>query len=140
MQRPNHSNSSNKRLNYQSSNRKLHKSTFAIGELYLFHPMKKYCPARSSLWGIYDKTEDGIIYLESSTLDLIHFRIWHRLPDEYRYARRATRQELRDYMYNLGFNDSQMRHIITSKPQSEIREQSLFIRSRHSCLLDMHNA
>ena len=89
----------------------LHSAKFVIGDLYLFHPTKKYCPSRSSLWGIYDKTEDGIIYLESSTLDHIHFRVWHRLPDGYRYCRRATRQELRDYMYNLGHSDSHMRHL-----------------------------
>lgn len=79
---------------------------FVIGELYLFHPTKKHCPSRSSLWGIYDKTEDGVIYLESCTLDLVHFKIWYRLPDGYRYWRRTTRSELRDYMYNLGHNDS----------------------------------
>lgn len=124
MKRPNHPSSSNNRLNYQSSNQKLHKSTFIIGDLYLFHPTKKYCPSRSSLWGIYDKTKDGIIYLESSTLDLIHFKIWHRLPVGYYYSRRATRQELRDYMYNLGHSDSQLRlshpskfPIICSRPR-----------------------
>lgn len=87
--------------------RKSHRQAFVIGDLYLFHPTKKYCPSRSSLWGIYDKTEDGIIYLESSTLDLQHFSIWQSLPPKYRYSRRATRRELRDYMYNMGYYDSQ---------------------------------
>lgn len=107
---------------------------FIIGDLYLFHPTKKYCPSRSSLWGIYDKMEDGIIYLESSTIDLHHFAIWHRLPDGYRYTRRATRRELRDYMYNLGHSDSLLRlphinkfPIVCSRP-------------RHSFPLDMRNA
>lgn len=103
MKKPNHS---NKRFCPQSSNQELCEFTFVIGELYLFHPTKKYCPSHSSLWGIYDRTEDGIIYLESSTLDLRHFSIWHRLPEEYRYSRRATRLELRDYMYNMGYGDS----------------------------------
>ena len=79
---------------------------FVIGELYLFHPSNKCCPSHGSLWGIYDKTEEGIIYLESSTLDLRHFSLWHRLPAEYRYRRRATRSELRDYMYSIGICDS----------------------------------
>ena len=69
----------------------LHATHFIIGDLYLFHQTKKHCPSRSSLWGIYDRTEDGIIYLESSTLDPCHFSIWHRLPAGYRYSRRATR-------------------------------------------------
>ncbi len=81
--------------------RELHEQRFVIGELYLFHPVKKYCPSRGSLWGIYDKTKDGIIYLESSTLDLQHFSLWHRLPRVYHYSRRATCSELRDYLFNL---------------------------------------
>ena len=97
-----------KRPNKESKlhSQKLHLQTFVIGDLYLFHSTKKYCPSRSSLWGIYDKTEGGIIYLESSTLDLRHFSIWHRLPEEYRFSRRATRRELRDYMYNMGYYDT----------------------------------
>ncbi len=100
---------------------------FVIGDLYLFHPMKKHCPSRSSLWGIYDKTEDGIIYLESSSLDLQCFSIWHRLPDGYRYSRRATRRELRDYMYNLGHSDSRMQQLNANKQMPNIRFQCLFI-------------
>lgn len=103
----------------------LHSIKFLIGELYLFHPTKKYCPSQSSLWGIYDKTEDGIIYLESSTLDFHHFSIWHRLPNGYRYSRRATRRELSDYMYNLG------RHINNQAPISKATPQSIFIRHKH---------
>ncbi len=96
---------------------KFHRQAFVIGDLYLFHPTKKYCPSRSSLWGIYDKIEGGIIYLESSTLDLRHFSKWHYLPDKYRYSRRATRRELRDYMYNMGYYDSQPPSFSISSPQ-----------------------
>ena len=96
--------------------RKLHHHSFVIGDLYLFHLTKKYCPPRSSLWGIYDKTEGGIIYLESCTLDLRHFSIWHRLPPAYRFCRRATRSELRDYMYNMGYYDSQSPSFSISTP------------------------
>lgn len=106
MRRFKRTNHTNKRFSRQSCNQELYAFTFIIGALYLFHPTKRYCPSRSSLWGIYDKREDGIIYLESSTRDLHHFSIWHRLPEEYRYSRRATRRELRDYMYNLGHNDA----------------------------------
>ena len=106
-----------KRPNKESKlhSRKLSHQSFVIGDLYLFHSTKKYCPSRSSLWGIYDKTEGGIIYLESSTLDLRHFSLWHRLPEEYRFSRRATRRELRDYMYNMGHSDSLLRLPHTNK-------------------------
>lgn len=143
MQKPNHKSSSRRESRCDSAiiseheihhHLSLHSTKFIIGELYLFHPTKKYCPSRSSLWGIYDKIEDGIIYLESSTLDLHHFSIWHRLPDGYRYWRRATRRELRDYMYNLGYRDSLLRLPHTNKFP--------IIRSRpcHSFPLDMRNA
>ena len=82
-------------------------SRLSIGDLYLFHPSNKNCPYRSSLWGIYDKTEDSIIYLESSTLNLIHFKKCHPLPKYYCYYRLATRSELRDYMYNMGVSDGE---------------------------------
>lgn len=131
MKKPNHS---NKRFCQQSSNQELCEFTFVIGDLYLFHPTKKYCPSRSSLWGIYDKAEEGFIYLESSSIDLIHFKIWHRLPEEYRYSRRATRRELRDYMYNLGHNDSLSCLPHTNK-FSISRSHPL-----HSFPLDMRNA
>ena len=87
--------------------RKLTANTiFRIGDLYLFHPNNPRCPAKTSLWGFYDKTTNGVIYSEHSTEDLRHFRSWHRLPQCYRYYRLATCDELRDYMYNLGVWDS----------------------------------
>lgn len=132
MKKPNHS---NKRFCPQSSNQELCEFTFVIGDLYLFHPTKKHCPSHSSLWGIYDRTEDCIIYLESSTPDLRHFSIWHRLPEEYRYSRRATRRELRDYMYNMGYGDSRLHHPHINK-SSIVCPQ----RPRHSFPLDMRNA
>ena len=79
-----------------------------IGELYLFHTDNPHCPSSSSLWGVYDKSSNHNVYLESSTLDLYHYRIWHKLPKCYHYCRRATRVELRDYMYNIGFHDARM--------------------------------
>lgn len=83
----------------ESSPQSLHAVPYRIGELYLFYPRDILCPCR--LWGVYDKTKDGVIYLESSSSDLCRFRLWHRLPRGYRCSRRATRSELRDYMFNL---------------------------------------
>lgn len=87
--------------------RKLTANTnFRIGDLYLFHSNNPRCPAKTSLWGFHNRTSKGIIYLEHSTKDLRHFRLCHRLPQYYRYCRLATRDELRDYMYNLGVWDN----------------------------------
>lgn len=82
------------------------KSPIHIGELYLFHPNSPHCPPSTSLWGFYDKTRNGRIYLEHSTLDLCHFQSWHKLSKRYRFYRLSTRDELRDYMYSLGIEDA----------------------------------
>lgn len=73
------------------------------GTLYLFHCSDRSCPASNSLFGIIDKTSDGIIYLESSSRDMLRFCLWHRLPNHYRYYRLASRSELRDYIFNLAY-------------------------------------
>jgi len=76
---------------------------FIAGELYVFYETDCDCPADSSLFGIFDKeTSDGI-YLESSSRDFVHFCLWHRLPPEYRYCRLASRDELRDYIFNPAY-------------------------------------
>ena len=79
---------------------------FVPGELYLFHRSNADCPPSGSLWGLFDRSAAGAIYLESSSRDLHGFRFRHPLPDSYRYFRPATRDEYRDYFYNLGYYDS----------------------------------
>ena len=74
-----------------------------IGDLYLFHPTNPRCPSTSSLWCIFDKRQNNRIYAESASRDLLTFRLWIALPTHYRYARRATRSELRDYIFNLSW-------------------------------------
>lgn len=87
---------------------------FIPGELYLFHPTDPACPAEESLWGVFDKTENGTILLESSSHDLKYFRVWHPLTDEYRFARLASRDELRDYAMKLARYEycMEIRHLI----------------------------
>lgn len=102
MNRPNHPSTSNTKA--------LHSQKFIIGELYLFHPKIKHCPAHDSLWGIFNSIDSGKINLESYSLDLQNFSKWHYLPSKYKYSRRATRAELRDYMYNLGQIENKDNH------------------------------
>lgn len=77
--------------------------SYEIGEVYLFHPTEMLCPADTSLWGLFDRRIGDQIHLESSSLDLCHFRLWHRLPNHYRYHRLASRSEFRDYIFNLAY-------------------------------------
>ena len=84
-----------------SSRRFLQASRCRAGELYLFRRTERAYSASGSLFGIFDKEVSGVIYMESSSSDLCHFRMRHRLPRGYRCSRRATRSELRDYIFNL---------------------------------------
>ncbi|NBJ06763.1 hypothetical protein D1647_11325 [Alistipes sp. Z76] len=76
---------------------------FVDGEVYLFHPADPSCPSEDSLWGMFDKREDGEILLESMTCDLRRFVMRQPLPAVYRYCRLATRKELVDYMTDIAF-------------------------------------
>lgn len=78
---------------------------FHIGEVYLFHCSDSRCPGSSSLWGQYDKHYRGRLYLESSSRDLRIFVKWHILPLRYRYCRRASRSEFRDYIFALSWSE-----------------------------------
>ncbi len=82
---------------------------FQLGELYLFHRTNYRCPAISSLWGIFNDYKEGRLFLESSSRDLRTFRHWHIVPKEYRYCRRASRHELRDYISGLIYNECHTR-------------------------------
>ena len=78
-------------------------SALQSGELYLFHPTDRFCPAAGSLWGVFNRHrgEDGIC-LETCSRDLFSFKKWHCVPAaHYRFFRLAARTELRDYYYNL---------------------------------------
>ena len=93
---------------------------FRLGDLYPFHTCNPRCPASSSLWGFYDKRIKGVIYLEHSSHNLRDFRLWHTLPRCYCYYRLATRDELRDYMYNLGYFNSKKQGFLTDYQQETL--------------------
>lgn len=76
---------------------------FEDGEVYLFHPSDPDCPAGDSLWGVFDRYDDGVVRLESMTCDMRHFVLRQPLPDVYRHCRIATRAELADYMTRVAF-------------------------------------
>lgn len=78
---------------------------FRIGDVYLFHVSDPGCHSRTALWGIVDKrSAEGCIQLEASTPDLKNYRFWTSLPENYRFCRLSTRDELRDFSFNLNRN------------------------------------
>lgn len=79
------------------------KCIFRSGDVYLFNKTDRNCPSSTSLWGMFDTRKSGDVYLESSTVNLREFAVWHRLPSQYRFCRLSTRAELRDYVADLMF-------------------------------------
>ena len=79
--------------------------TFVAGEVYLFRNQHNL-----SIIGVFDKCENGQVMLESATYTTNYREFYFRyvLPDEYKYWRRASRPELRDYMYNLGVYETKL--------------------------------
>lgn len=78
---------------------------FCIGDVYLFHATDPGCESGTSLWGIVnDRDTDGRICLETSSADLKKYNHWTFLPAEYLFCRLSTREELRDFSFNLNRN------------------------------------
>lgn len=51
-----------------------------------------------------DRDADGRICLETSSADLKKYNHWTFLPAEYLFCRLSTREELRDFSFNLNRN------------------------------------
>ncbi len=76
---------------------------FIAGEAYLFR-----CRHNPTIIGIFDKYQEGRIYLESATYtsNYREFVLYKTLPSKYKFWRKAYRAELRDYMYNLAMYEN----------------------------------
>ena len=64
------------------------------------------CGIPSRAYGVFMTGLTPGIYLEHMACDLTPIGHWLPLPSEYRYARRASRDELRDFFYLLGCDDT----------------------------------
>lgn len=63
------------------------------------------CDSRTSLWGIVgDRDAEDRICLETSSANLRKYDYWTVLPAEYQFCRLSTREELRDFSFNLNRN------------------------------------
>ena len=78
---------------------------FRIGDVYLFHTTDPGCDSRTSLWGIVgNRDAENRICLATSSADLRKYNYWTFLPAEYQFCRLSTREELRDFSFNLNRN------------------------------------
>ena len=66
-------------------------------ELYIFSRSNPPMPDGESLWGVFKQMRGSTVRLESCSSDLKEFRFWTDLPSEYRFCRRATAVEAREY-------------------------------------------
>lgn len=79
----------------------LNPCTLEVGDLYVF---TDEAGARR-LWGIFEgMDEKGRILLGSETEDFCQFRLHTYLSECFTQVERASRCDLLDYAYNLGFN------------------------------------
>lgn len=79
----------------------LNVSALEIGDLYVFSDGTD----TRRLWGIFEGTDErGRILLGSETEDFDHYRLHTTLPEEFSHAETASRSDLLDYAYNLGYN------------------------------------
>lgn len=83
----------------------IYRNAFEVGELYLFSDGESHAEGEGVLWGVFDTIERGCVMLESSSRDGYNFALWRSLPEEYRFCRLATRNELRDYFFNLALHE-----------------------------------
>lgn len=92
---------------YRTFLRAMNTDTSVIERLERERDERELCKLRDkNSWGVYDRTDSGRIYLEHMACDLTPIGHWLPLPSEYRYARRASRDELRDFFYLLGCDDT----------------------------------
>lgn len=74
--------------------------TLEIGDLYVFTNQDD----SDRFWGIFEGHDAaGHIILEAASTDFDHFHRHMALPDEYQHMAAATRSELRDFAYNMGY-------------------------------------
>lgn len=78
---------------------------FIPGEVYLFSDRDPHCDPSTSLWGMYDKSIGGAVYLSSSSRNMSHFAGWHKLSSRYVHCRLATRAELYRYAVCVARSD-----------------------------------
>lgn len=75
-------------------------STLEIGDLYVFTNQNN----TGRFWGIFGGHDAaGKIILETASNDFNHFYQQMALPDDYQHVVAATRSELRDFAYNMGY-------------------------------------
>ncbi len=73
---------------------------FSMGDVYVFST-EKDAAGSEVLWAMFDRWENGVMILESSSRDLSLFDLWHELPDRFRYYRLTTREELKEYVVGV---------------------------------------
>lgn len=89
---------------------------FRAGEVYVFYRDESPDHNELPLWGMVEQATDNSLLLESSSLNFKHFRMWHTLPEEYRYCRETTRSELRDYIFMLACEECRLGSMPLSIP------------------------
>lgn len=78
---------------------------FRIGEVYLFSPAHRPTDASSCLWGVVNDQLGERLHMEILSYGFSEYCLDCFLPEGFRYARLATRDELRDFVYNVAYRE-----------------------------------
>lgn len=78
---------------------------FRTAEVYLFSPVRRPVDPCSCLWGVVDCMTQGQIRMEILSYGFSEYLLNCTLPEGFRFARMATRDELRDFVYNIAFRE-----------------------------------
>ena len=79
---------------------------FSPGEIYIFSILPQSQIPMREVMGIFDRREQGRIWLEVATTDIRRFCYDKMLPPEYVYVREANRAEIFAFGFNYGYAES----------------------------------
>ncbi len=107
---------------------RIEKGALQLGELYLFHRSEGANPMQGALWGVVGELSPQGVRLESASADMVDYHLWMELPEEFGFARLATREELRDYNYRLAWAECRLRLLaLLSSGATELERAGLKI-------------
>ena len=82
-------------------------SMLVPGECYLFFTSPDGDAGYGKrLWALFERRSDSRVMLEAASDDLVRFAKYTDLPAGFGYVRRTTRDEMRDFFYNMGFSEA----------------------------------
>ena len=78
---------------------------FDVGECYVFGVEDNESEESDTLCGIFDQKSEGVLLEVASDMGDMYITGPYQVPDRYRFVRPMSSFEIRDFSYNMGYND-----------------------------------